>query len=152
MDCYVAGRTSDIERVNIVQAIARSKGHIITFDWTGPEGAIRKSWKGHEEQGSELSQREVAAAKCELFILCTPPYRTDGGVGCFIEFGIALGHGAFCLVFPFLDRDSVFFHHPNVHIVRDYTALGTALQVVTIKVNVPQLDPFELEDLCDADD
>lgn len=41
MRVYVAGRTTDIERVRSVIAAVEKAGHEITFDWTGSEGEIR---------------------------------------------------------------------------------------------------------------
>jgi hypothetical protein len=113
--------------VNKVQNLAVEAGHTITFDWTGPEGNIKDDWSNDTHTAAVHSQREVAAAKCELFILVTP--RALGGVGCFIEFGVALGNGALCYVFPFLDRDSVFFYHPSVYIIPNLDKLTGALKL-----------------------
>jgi hypothetical protein len=38
---YVAGRTTDLDRVREVMNALREEGHEITFDWTGPDGEIR---------------------------------------------------------------------------------------------------------------
>jgi hypothetical protein len=127
MDTYVAGSTHDIHHVNYVQRAAIEAGHTITFDWTGPEGVIHEDWSPYADEGAVHSQREVAAAKCDLFILVTPQHA--GGVGCFIEFGIALGHGALCYVFPLKDRDSVFFYHPHVFIIKSKRNLTYDLRV-----------------------
>jgi len=133
MKCYVAGSTKDIHHVNYVQRAAIEAGHTITFDWTGPDGVIRESWYGHEAQGQEHSRKEVNAARCELFILVTPQHA--GGVGCFVEFGIALGHGALCYVFPFNNRDSVFFYHKHVYIIKSKRHLTYALKVAHTRYN-----------------
>jgi hypothetical protein len=131
MNAYVAGSTRDIHAVQKVIAEVQAANHTITFDWTGPERNIRSDWSKHASEAEIHSQREVAAAKCELFVLVTPQHK--GGVGCFIEFGIALGNGALCYVLPFKDRDSVFFYHPNVYIVKSSKALRYALTVANTR-------------------
>jgi hypothetical protein len=69
---YVAGRTSDVERVRRVQDAMRRAGYEITFDWTGPGGEIRKDWGGvAHERGAALSQREIAAVhRADVTVLC----------------------------------------------------------------------------------
>ena len=111
---YVAGGTSDIERVNDVQSIARAFGCEITFDWTGGEGELRTdgSWNTAPENGAELAAREIAACvSADLVIVLCPP--SGQGLGCWIEMGAALACGAeVWVVEP--ERDSVFWQHPRV--------------------------------------
>lgn len=133
MNAYVAGSTREIHLVQNIQHLVTNAGHTIHFDWTRePDKNIRHSWEGHELDGAWHSHREVQAAKCELFILVTPQ---TGGVGCFIELGVALGHGALCYVFPFVNRDSVFFYHPNVYVIRSKKQLVYALRVAQSRFN-----------------
>lgn len=133
MNAYVAGSTHEIPLVQNVQSLVINAGHTIPFDWTRePDKQIRESWYDHEQEGNMHAQREVAAAKCELFVLVTP---VTGGVGCFVEFGVALGHGALCYVFPFKNRDSVFFYHKNVWVIRSKKSFTYALRVAGTRYN-----------------
>jgi len=106
--------------------LARKYDMVISFDWTGEDGEIRSSWEMARNRGAVIAAKEVAASKCDVFILVTPA--NGRGLGCYVEFGVALGHGAICLVYPLLDRDSVFFCHPLVHVVDEYDGLETALE------------------------
>jgi hypothetical protein len=114
MKVYVAGSTRDIERIKGVIDVVRAFGHEITFDWTGPEGEIRKdiSWDTAKETGARVSQREIeAAGSADLTILIFPS--TGGGLGCWVEMGATLARGGeVWVVEP--KRDSVFWQHPNV--------------------------------------
>jgi hypothetical protein len=128
---YVAGRTSDVERVRRVQDAMRRADYEITFDWTGPGGEIRKDWGGvAHERGAALSQREIAAVhRADVTVLCWME-ATDGRpgmVGALIEAGVALGAGRELWIVGPLSRDSVFFHHPNARVFADEAALAVAL-------------------------
>jgi hypothetical protein len=128
---YVAGRTSDVERVRRVQDAMRRAGYEITFDWTGPGGEIRKDWGGvAHERGEALSQREIAAVQsADVTVLCWME-ATDGRpgmVGALIEAGVALSAGRELWIIGPLSRDSVFFHHPNAHVFGDEAEFDAAL-------------------------
>lgn len=41
MQVYLAGRTTDLERIRRVADIITDNGHEITFEWWGPDGEIR---------------------------------------------------------------------------------------------------------------
>lgn len=112
MRAYVAGRTGDIERVRRVQAICEDAGCAITFDWTGPEGEIRKDWTGYAARAGELAQRERDAVRtANVLVLCGPD--PHGGLGCFIEAGMALAYEvSIVIVGPV--RESVFWYAPGV--------------------------------------
>jgi hypothetical protein len=107
MRVYVAGSTRDVERVNRVQALVRSAGWEITFDWTGAEGEDTVP-----ERGAAIASREIeACVTADLTILLFPPL--GGGLGCWIEMGATLGAGGeVWVVDP--GRDSVFWQHPRV--------------------------------------
>lgn len=124
---YVAGSTSDVERINYVQGLVRGAGWGITFDWTGAEGEIRTdgSWDTVPDKGAEIASREIdACRRADLTILLFPP--KGGGLGCWIEMGATLAAGGeVWVVEP--GRDSVFWQHPKVRRFRSIEALSAAL-------------------------
>lgn len=124
---YVAGSTSDVERVNYVQEMVLNAGWGITFDWTGAEGEIRTdgSWDTASDKGAEIASREIdACRRADLTILLFPP--NGGGLGCWIEMGATLSSGGeVWVVEP--GRDSVFWQHPKVRRFRSIEALAAAL-------------------------
>jgi hypothetical protein len=128
---YVAGRTSDVERVRRMQDAMVRAGYEITFDWTGEEGEIRKDWGGvAHERGAALSQREIAAVRrADVTVLCwlDPMEGRQGMVGALIEAGVALGAGRELWVIGPLPRDSVFFHHPNATVFADEAAMVSSV-------------------------
>lgn len=114
LSVYVAGSTSDVERVNLIQEACRARGWSITFDWTGPDGEIRTdgSWDQHAEKGARIASREIEACQDadRTILLCPSAQR---GLGCWIEMGATLAAGGeVWLVEP--QRDSVFWQHPQV--------------------------------------
>ena len=132
MKIYVAGRTQEIERVRAVQKICIDAGHEITFDWTGPEGDIRTDWSMEAERARELSRRERRAVfVADVLVLCGP--EPHGGLGCFIETGMAIGMRKPVIVIEPV-RESVFWYLPGVKRIFGYSNLIEPLN--------------ELEDLC----
>ena len=125
MRVYVAGSTSDVKRVNVVQRHVRAVGWTITFDWTGAEGEIRTdgSWDTVPERGATIAVREIESCRiADLTIVLCPP----AGLGCWIEMGATLATGgAVWVVEP--HRDSVFWQHPNV---RRFGTLGAVLDAL----------------------
>lgn len=116
MRVYVAGRTSDTERVRRVQQMVRDRGGEITFDWTdveGPnaQGEIRRDWSGAPLRARALSERErQAVVDADITILCWG----DGACGALLETGIAMGAGRSVIVLG-ATRESVFWYLPNVY-------------------------------------
>lgn len=109
---YVAGRTGDLDRVNRVQEICRDAGCVISFDWTGPEGDIRTDWRREVPRASELAKRELdAVATSDALVICGPD--PHGGLGCFIETGMAMAYGLPIFVIEPV-RESVFWYLPRV--------------------------------------
>lgn len=126
MKCYVAGSTKDQERVQLVQGLVQGLGHELTFDWCGPDQKIKPSWKFAAEEAAAHSSLELDAAKsADFLVLVTPP--SGQGLGCYIELGAAMASGKRCIVFELVGRDSVFFYHPLVQVVRDNNELLDAL-------------------------
>lgn len=121
MRVYVAGRTSEIERVQRIQRMFTDRGHTITFDWTGEDGEIRTGWRGTtaETRGHVLAHRERSAVRAaDLVVLC---WRDGDGtragmVGALIEVGMGLADGTETWVLN-PSRDSVFFCLPEVSVL-----------------------------------
>jgi hypothetical protein len=134
LQVYVAGRLADMERVRTVQAIVRAVGARITFDWTGPEGDQRSDWSAESERAAELSLRERrAVVDADLLVLCGPD--PHGGLGCFIEAGMALGRGIPVIVLEPV-RESVFWYLPGVRRCKHAVEFGRVIQnQVTVKAS-----------------
>lgn len=117
---YVAGSTKDTDRVMAMQSDLIYAGCRITFDWTGPEGAIRGDWSKETDTAHRISNRERDAVKEAEAVVVLPP---DRGLGCWIEVGMALAHHTPVYVLE-SDRESVFWYigevrkHPWKDIVR----------------------------------
>jgi hypothetical protein len=125
MRVYVAGRTADQERVRRVQGLCREAGHTITFDWTGPDGDIRSDWRSEAERAAELSKRELeAVATADVLVLCGPD--PHGGLGCYIETGMAMAMGLSIVIIEPV-RESVFWYLPGVVRCQEDT-LDTAIK------------------------
>lgn len=121
MKVYVAGRTSEVERVRRVQKMFTDRGHTITFDWTGEEGEIRSGWRGTEAEarGNFLANRErIAVIDADLVVLCWKDAdgTRPGMVGALIEVGMGLADGTETWVIA-PSRDSVFFCLPEVKVL-----------------------------------
>jgi hypothetical protein len=118
MRIYVAGRTKNIEEVNLIQSAAIDHGHEITHDWTDVEGEgkgeIRSDWSSNPERARQVATLDfLGVTQAQGVILCG--YGCDeenkGGLGCFIEVGIALASGVPVIVLG-PARESVFWYSP----------------------------------------
>jgi hypothetical protein len=114
---YVAGRTSDRERVREVQQIVRDLGGEITFDWTttkeeGGEGGIKMDWSQEPERARVLAHNEIQAVRDADVTIAV--YKNGTGLGKYIEIGVCLGAGRH-LVLMGEFRESVFWYADNVH-------------------------------------
>lgn len=128
MKVYVAGRVKQIPRVQVVRDWLREEGHSITFDWTGPEGEQRSDWSKAPDVARGLADRERRAVlAADVVVLvgwgCA---EGEGGLGCFIEVGVALALGIpVVIVGPC--RESVFWYLPAVQRVDNLAELKEAL-------------------------
>lgn len=114
MKVYVAGRTNEVDRVRGVQAGLKSLGNTITFDWTGPEGAIKTDWSQDRPKAASLSAREQrAVVNADALVLLWSRKEKDYGVGCLLETGMALANHKL-VVISGATRESVFWYLPNV--------------------------------------
>lgn len=131
MRVYVAGRTTEIDRVRSVQRMFTERGHTITFDWTGEEGEIRKGWRGTdaEPRGNLLANLERGAViSADLVVLCwrDGDGQRAGMVGALIEVGMGLADATETwIIAP--SRDSVFFCLPEVRVLDSDEAVAVAL-------------------------
>lgn len=127
---YVAGRTTDTERVNVLQEQLRKRGHTITYDWTrnvaevvadpalyNPGyalGCAEQDWDG-------VNTADVMIALC-----------ARGWLGTAIEIGIALQAGVPIVMVGNPERDCVFFYLPAVYGCKEVEdAIDTAEHVYT---------------------
>lgn len=119
MKIYVAGRVKQMRRVRAVQQTFKRYGHVVTFDWTGPEGEQKPDWSHDPEWACTLSKRErrgvldadgvvLVGHGCE---------EGGGGLGCFVEVGMAMAYGRPVVVYGPC-RESVFWYLPRVTRVR----------------------------------
>lgn len=118
MRVYVAGRTKNIEEVNLIQTLVLSHGHEITHDWTDVEGEgkgeIRSDWSEAPERARQVATLDfLGVVNADGVILCG--YGCDeenkGGLGCFIECGLALASGIPLIILG-PARESVFWYSP----------------------------------------
>lgn len=118
MRIYVAGRTKNIDEVHLIQSVVLDQGHEITHDWTDVEGEgkgeIRDSWSDDPTRARQVATLDfLGVANADGVILCG--YGCDeenkGGLGCFIEVGIALASGVPVAVLG-PARESVFWYSP----------------------------------------
>lgn len=126
MNFYVASPAIIIEEAREVIKLVKETGHRITFDWThmkedGGQGVIRESWKEHPSEGTVHSSKEREAIRYADKVILILPEVGNRGLGCFIEFGIAMG---MCKPVWVLGRhrypkDSVFFYLPEVRFLED---------------------------------
>lgn len=108
MRVYVAGRTSMIAEVRIVQSWLRGEDHEITHDWTKTVEAHGDGVKGEldddfRRECAELDMDGVIAA--DAFIMLTG----ENMSGTLIELGAALMRQLPCAVIGEPERDSVFY-------------------------------------------
>jgi hypothetical protein len=126
---YVAGSTSDIERVRRAQRICVDVGWAVSFDWTGVEGEIRHDWSAESELATRHAKRELLAiSKSDVLVLCVP--ESPHGLGCFIETGMAMMIGIdIVLVGPI--RESVFWYLPGINKCQE-DELGAMMQSLAV--------------------
>lgn len=114
MRVYVAGRTSELERVNRVQQALRDEGHTISFDWTeNPASGIRHDWSDDVPAAEERSIAEMRAIveDSDALVLLWK----DGACGALFETGMAMAFGdRMQVVVSEPTRESVFFYLPWV--------------------------------------
>lgn len=127
---YVAGRTTDTERVNVLQEQLRRRGHDITYDWTynvkeviadpalyTPEYASMCAYNDH----AGVVQADVVIALC-----------ARGWLGTAIEMGIALQAGVPVVMVGNPERDCVFFYLSSIYGCKEVEdAIDTAEHVFT---------------------
>jgi nucleoside 2-deoxyribosyltransferase len=107
---YVAGKMTAVKEVRKVQQMVSDRGGTITFDWTGPEGKIRRDWHGHPDQANRIAETErMAVEEADFVILC----HHDHGLGMYIETGMALAQHKEVLMYG-RKNDSVFWYLPEV--------------------------------------
>lgn len=115
MRVYVAGRVKNITEVNIIQNVVLERGHEITHDWTGVEGEVRDSWVDDPTKARQVATLDfLGTTQADGIILCG--YGCDegeGGLGCFIEAGLAMASGVPMIVLGPM-RESVFWYAPFV--------------------------------------
>ena len=130
MNVYVAGKSTDLDRVKRVMNIVREAGHKITFDWTSEEGEIRSGmgWREDPEKACEIAEKEVSAVlTADLVILCHDRSILGGA----IETGIAVGQGIPVMVLDPEVRNSVFWYLPWVSLVNSEGDLARSLDLLT---------------------
>jgi nucleoside 2-deoxyribosyltransferase len=113
-EIYVAGRTSMIEEVRIVQSQCVAAGHTITHDWTTVVEEVGGA--ADEKHVPAKKQQEYAGWDMEgvhdadlVIMVCGPNL-----CGTLIEFGMALAWGKPIWIVGTPERESVFFHRSNV--------------------------------------
>jgi hypothetical protein len=130
LSVYVAGRTTDIDKVRRIQQLFKDNGYVVTFDWTGPNGEIRKDWYGvSDARGAQLAQTELNAVKrasITVLVWKDPEDNRQGMIGALIEAGAALAFGNELWVLN-PSRDSVFFHHKNAKVFTSEDELSKAI-------------------------
>lgn len=119
MRVYVAGRVAWIDDVRHAQALAVAAGHEITFDWTGAEGETRHDWTSAVALARHIGEREKGAVLTAdaVILIGQGCEEGGGGLGCFIEVGMALAADVDVFVVGPC-RESVFWYQPNVVRVR----------------------------------
>lgn len=138
MRIYVAGRVGNIQQVRALQLLFTQRGHEITYDWTGPEGETRRDWSGHREEACEIAQREVdgvASADAVALVGYGCEEQNKGGLGCFIEVGMALAAGKPVAVWG-PARESVFWYLPNVYRHVNGLDVVERLEIVTGQIDI----------------
>lgn len=122
MNIYVASKFENVDEVRRIQALLRSWGHSITFDWT-PELAQSIELAKHGDSLDIQAQQDKAAIcdfrgalMCDVLVLIPYP----GLKGALVEMGIALGAGREVIIVGDLGpSDNVFRHLPQVYTVEE---------------------------------
>lgn len=121
MKIYVAGRTTDVPNVQLMQKMCIEAGHTITHDWTSGEGVtperLAAAGKGEvydeipDEEKQRFAEKDfVGAALADVVIAMGSP----GWWGTLIEIGIALACGHEVWLVGLIERNSVFWYLENV--------------------------------------
>jgi hypothetical protein len=122
MNVYIAGRTYANTAITEVEDVVENLGHEITFKWWLADE--EQNWRIDQGIAADLAGRERQAVwEADLLILC---YAEDllGGL---IETGIAIGEDKDVYILNAF-RESVFWHLPNVYLLRDIEELKVALR------------------------
>jgi hypothetical protein len=115
MRVYVAGRTTDLDRVRNAQRLFESAGHEITCDWTMQVDYFTSN----PDQLDDINKRACASGDLEgvlsADLVCV---MMNGGMcGSYIEIGAALAAGKNVWLVGKPERDSVFFYLPGVYFI-----------------------------------
>lgn len=123
MKIYVAGKVSDIERVNSVQERLRSLGHTITMDWTKFDVRMNSSNFTCDELSKfrgECGERDINGvinADLLLVLMFDPCYAYRGT---FCEIGCGLGLKKEIIIICPVDNNTYycetncFYNHPSI--------------------------------------
>jgi hypothetical protein len=122
--CYVAGRTTELDKVREVQDVIKQLGGTISHDWTraAPEDALRGGGAGAAYNAVPHAQKQKFAEDDLLGVrnaslvvaVCGP-----GWVGTLIEIGFALAHNTPVWLIGAPERESVFYHLVEVTRLQD---------------------------------
>lgn len=106
---YVASTITNAQRVQGIQALLRSMGFTITYDWT-EHGSVMLETADIMQRVAQAEINGVLSADVLVVVL-------PGGKGTHVELGMALAHNkpVFILGEPGLMRDSVFYWSPKVN-------------------------------------
>lgn len=122
---YLAARYSRIEEMQDYRAQLQSLGYAVTSRWV--DGNHRMSPGPGADAASQLfaieDRTDVLAA--ELVIVFAEKQRTPTRGGRMVEMGIALGAGIPVICVG--EHENVFFHLPEVVVVRDFSTVLSVL-------------------------
>lgn len=116
MNVYVAGRTKNLDEVHAIQEVVMERGHAISHDWTDPDiGEVRDTWTDDPTRARQVATLDfLASTTSDGIILCGYGCEEGGGgLGCFIEAGLAMASGVPMIVLGPI-RESVFWYAPFV--------------------------------------
>lgn len=123
MKVYVAGRVSELDRVQRVQRLVRSAGHTISFDWT-QWGSLDADHTADPRKRYILARKERdGVADADFLILCWNDHEERSMLGALLETGMAMGAGKRVILLG-CDRESVFWSIGGVFRVDDEAALA----------------------------
>ncbi len=131
---YIAGRTSEVERVQDVRNCLLLNDHVIAFDWT-VAGGLNSSESFSEGEARELAIREmVAASTADVTVLLWSDNKERSKLGALLEAGAALGNHRQLIVLD-CDRPSIFWHLPNVTLMSTQEFKDAAATSPTVSYN-----------------
>lgn len=115
MRIYVAGRTTELEKVREVQDGLRERGHRITHDWTraAPETALRAGGVGAaylavpEADKRRYAEDDLQGVRSADLVVAVAG---QGWAGTYIEIGCALSRWIPVVILGTPERESVFWH------------------------------------------